>query len=76
MAYYRLYFLDHRGHIETYESFEADMDGDAIAKADRRKTLLGKELWCGGKRLAQWSPGGAVAQNPVVGMRPIGRQIG
>lgn len=58
-AYYRLYFLDSRGHIETYESFETDTDGDAITKADRRETSLGKELWCGG---SGWASGHLLVQ--------------
>lgn len=54
MAYYRLYFLNGDEHIETYESFEADDDAAALAAAEARKTVLGKELWCGQRRLKQW----------------------
>lgn len=54
MAYYRLYFLDGCGHIETYESFEAPDDAVAIEEAAERKSVLAKELWCERRRVKQW----------------------
>ena len=54
MAYYRLYFLNRRGHIASVQDFDAADDAKAIAVADAVSSQP-KELWCSGRRVEQWS---------------------
>ena len=54
MPYYRLYFVDNRGRFGRVESFAATGDHDAVAMAEQRADQV-KELWCGGRRVKQWS---------------------
>lgn len=58
MAYYRLYFLDRRGHFGRVEVLCAEDDERAVQRAE----LLGgqvRELWCGGRRVKQWQASAA-----------------
>lgn len=55
MAYYRLYFLNSRGRIARFESFEVDDDETAMSIADLRHSAHGKELWCGQRLVRQWA---------------------
>lgn len=66
VPYYRLYFLNGCGHIETYESFEALDDAGAIERADLRHSVLAKELWCENRRVKQWSA-------PTIEQAPLAR---
>ena len=60
MPYYRLYFLDRRGHFDgSVEGFAAPDDATAVAYAEKQVAKV-KELWCGGRRVKQWN-GAAVA---------------
>ena len=60
MPYYRLYFLDRRGHFDgRVQGFAAADDAAAVAHAERQAERV-KELWCGGRRVKQWN-GAAVA---------------
>ena len=54
MAYYRLYFMNRRGHIARVQDFDAADDAKAIAVADAVSSQP-KELWCSGRRVEQWS---------------------
>ena len=54
MPYYRLYFLDHRGRFGLLDAFPAEDDAIAIRQADSHAEAV-KELWCGGRRVKQWS---------------------
>lgn len=54
MAYYRLYFMNRRGHIARVEEFDAADDAKAIALADEDDTQP-KELWCSSRKVEQWS---------------------
>ena len=49
MAYYRLYFMDRRGHIARFEEFDAPDDARAIALANVDGQQP-KELWCSNRR--------------------------
>lgn len=55
MAHYRLYFMNPRnGHIERFESIEAEGDGAAAAAADAHQGRQPMELWCGGRKIASF----------------------
>ena len=54
MAYYRLYFMNRRGHIARVEDFDAADDLGAIALADTEGTQP-KELWCSNRKVKKWS---------------------
>ena len=54
MAYYRLYFMNRRGHIARVEDFDAADDAKAIAVAHENGTQA-KELWCSSRRVEQWA---------------------
>ena len=54
MAYYRLYFMNRRGHIARVQDFDATDDAEAVAVADKNGTQP-KELWCSSRRVGQWS---------------------
>ena len=54
MAYYRLYFMNRRGHIARFEEFVAADDAGAIAHADASGRQP-KELWCSSRKVGQWS---------------------
>ena len=56
MTYYRLYFLDRRGRFGRVEGFAAPDDDSAMALAEKQGDAV-KELWCGGRRVKQWSGG-------------------
>ena len=58
MPYYRLYFLDHRGRFGLLDAYPAEDDAAAIRQAEVHREA-GKELWCGGRRVKQWSEGRA-----------------
>ncbi len=58
VPYYRLYFLDRRGRFGRVEGFAAADDDLAICQAEGHGETL-KELWCGGRRVKQWSEGKA-----------------
>ena len=58
MPYYRLYFLDRRGRFGRVEGFVASDDETAVAIADKQTDGV-KELWCGSRRVKQWSAGKA-----------------
>jgi hypothetical protein len=58
VPYYRLYFLDRRGRFGRVEGFAAEDDSKAIGQAERHGDGV-KELWCGGRRVKQWSEGKA-----------------
>ena len=53
MPYYRLYFLDRRGHFGRVEGFAAADDSAAVTFAETQDDAV-KELWCGGRRVKQW----------------------
>ena len=53
MPYYRLYFVDRRGHFGRVEGFAAADDDAAVAIAETQDDAV-KELWCGGRRVKQW----------------------
>lgn len=53
MPYYRLYFIDGRGHFGRVEGFAAEDDDNAIRQAELHGDVV-KELWCGGRRIRQW----------------------
>jgi hypothetical protein len=54
VPYYRLYFVDRRGRFGRVEGFVAADDAAAVAYAEERANEV-KELWCGGRRVKQWS---------------------
>ena len=54
MAYYRLYFMNRRGHIARVEDFDASDDAKAIALAGENGARP-KELWCSSRRVEQWA---------------------
>ena len=55
MAYYRLYFMNPRsGHIDRFESIEAEGDAAAVAAADAHQGRQPMELWCGGRKVARF----------------------
>jgi hypothetical protein len=56
VPYYRLYFLDRRGRFGRVEGFAAQDDAIAIRQAEGHGETV-KELWCGGRRVKQWSGG-------------------
>ena len=58
MPYYRLYFLDRRGRFGRVENIAAEDDAGAIRQAEGYGDTV-KELWCGGRRVKQWSEGKA-----------------
>ena len=58
VPYYRLYFLDRRGRFGRVEGFAAADDDVAIRQAEGHGETV-KELWCGGRRVKQWSEGKA-----------------
>lgn len=60
MPYYRLYFLDRRGRFGRVEGFAATDDDAAIQAAEGHDESV-KELWCGGRRVKQWSGQGKAA---------------
>ena len=53
-----LYFLDRRGRFGRVEGFAAADDDVAIRQAEGHGETV-KELWCGGRRVKQWSEGKA-----------------
>jgi len=53
VPYYRLYFLDRRGHFGRVEGFAAADDDAAVRIAEDQDNAV-KELWCGGRRVKQW----------------------
>jgi hypothetical protein len=53
VPYYRLYFLDRRGHFGRVEGFAAANDEKAVEFAEGQDDAV-KELWCGGRRVKQW----------------------
>ena len=58
MAYYRLYFLNRRGHFAGVEEFEAADDLRAVAQVERDGSES-KELWCSRRKIREWPlPGG------------------
>lgn len=54
VPYYRLYFLDRRGRFGRVEGIAAENDEGAIRQAEVHGDTV-KELWCGGRRVKQWS---------------------
>jgi hypothetical protein len=60
LPYYRLYFLDRRGRFGRVEGFAAEDDSSAIQVAEVHGDVV-KELWCGGRRVKQWSGQGKAA---------------
>ena len=58
MPYYRLYYLDRRGQFGILDAYPAEDDAAAIRKAEAHREAV-KELWCGGRRVKQWSEGKA-----------------
>jgi hypothetical protein len=58
VPYYRLYFLDRRGRFGRVEGYAAEDDLNAIRVAEAHGDTV-KELWCGGRRVKQWSEGKA-----------------
>lgn len=55
MSYYRLYFMSNfSGHIERFEEFDADDDGEALALAASKQGSLPLELWCSHRKVARF----------------------
>jgi hypothetical protein len=72
MAYYRLYFLDGRSHIEHFHEFEADTHAAAVAQADEWRTLNAMELWSGRRKVKRWE---ALSLSPEARARSVLREI-
>ena len=49
MANYRLYLMDHRGHIQRAVEMDCDDDGGAVRLAEEASEIVGAELWQGAR---------------------------